>query len=307
MDNIKQFIISINKCENDDEVKKVVDTIADKLSSETKYNGEIIGLIGKGHAYNNGLYNFFITPNIRIKFDSLFSSTYHIYDRDYLYDFAKMIKKQNIDENTNPMNLSIYVGRFLEQYFKRTTDPMDYRGALLDSYSEKYAEKFYQERNIPIHNDLTAEEQMSLRGDFPITVFKGNGYAKCTEWSVLAQNLLKLVGYESACLGGEVMYNGNIEGHAYNIIRLEKDKNFLVDYSLGAPRYQNGKCIGIEPYYAILNDKEYESFIHGEKTISKEDVYYENDKRIVDHNSMRYYSVNKSIELDKQDDKGPQK
>ena len=225
MDNIKQFITLINKCETDEDIKKVVDGIVDKLSSEKKYNQEEIGLHLGGRAHNHGFCDSFVTPDIKIKWDN-WESGYHIYDRDYLYDFAKIIKKQNINENINPLRLSLLVGRYLEYYFKRPSHNNDYRGKILEEYSRLHAEEFYKSHNIPLQGEFTPEQQMDICGDFPITVFKGTGCAKCCEWSLLAQNLLKMIGFDSICLFGYAMNDGKTESHVWNVIRLGKIKIF---------------------------------------------------------------------------------
>lgn len=297
MDNIKQFITLINKCETDEDIKKVVDGIVDKLLSEKKYNQEEIGLYLGGRAHNHGVYDFFITPDIKIKWSN-WESGYHIYDRDYLYDFAKQIKKQNINENINPLMLSLFVGRYLEYYFKSPSHNNDYRSKILDEYSRLHAEEFYKKHNIPVLEEFTPEQQMDLRGDFPITVFKGTGCAKCSEWSTLAQNLLKVIGFDSACLFGNAMHDGKTEAHVWNLIRLGKDKNLLVDYAMGSIVYQDNKPIRIDPYYAILTDEEYEDFISTEKVISKSDNHYENGIIVNEPDSVRYYSVEKEIKID---------
>ena len=296
MDNIKQFITLINKCETDEDIKKVVDENVDKLSSEKKYDQKEIGVYLGARAHNHGVYNFFITPDIRIKWNN-WESGYHIYDRDYLYDFARNLKKLHINENINPLMLSLYVSHYLERYFKRPNSNVDYRGWVLDEYSRLHAEEFYKEHNIPIKDDFTAEQQMDLCGDFPISIFKGTGCAKCCEWSVLAQNILKMIGFDSLCLFGYAMNDGNTEYHVWNVIKFGKDKNILTDYSMGSIAYQDNKPVRIDPYYTVLNDEEFEAFIRREKTIKRNNIHYENS-RIITEDSVRYYSVEKEIKID---------
>ena len=80
--------------------------------------------------------------------------------------------------------------------------------------------------------------------------------------------------------------------------KIRKDKNFLIDYSMGSIVYQDNKPVRIDPYYTVLSDEEYEAFIRTEKIIKKNNNHYENDVIVTEPDSVRYYSVEKEIKID---------
>lgn len=294
MDNIKEFIKRVNACSTEEELNTYIDSLVDK--QESNYERDAIGIIdGRTLCFNNGYYDFFIKPEIKIRWDTDYP-TYHIYDRDYLYEFASYIKRLKLNENTNPMAVAAYVYLFLDMYFGITNSNIDNRGAVLDNYPASLIEKFYSEHNIKLMDDMTAEQQMYLCGDYPISVFKKAKCAKCTERATLAQNILRVCGYDSACMFGELELNGKKEFHSWNAIKVNDNLIFLVDYSAASLVYKDGQLSSVNPYVMPLSKEEFEQLKNGETILELPEIKYEDGERIIDYENKRKYLTGKSFE-----------
>ena len=291
--NVDTFIEKINACTTDDEIKSVIDNIVNEINHQ-KTNTRSIGVtnspIAQKTYLENGYYSDFINPNIKIS-NATLGYGYHIYDNEYLYEFAKGIKKLHLSDSKYLLN---YIMPFLDYYFGFPKDTKDNRDNVLFEYAVKNAKEFYKSHsNIQLYQNMDPVDQMQLSGDFPISAFKGKYAAQCSERSVLAQNLLKVCGYESAVMFGESSSRNNTEGHAWNSVKLN-DTFYLLDFSNTVYAYKDGKFAGHKPYFISMNPTDYSKFIKGEKIAAGKDYHYVNGK-IVYEKGIRQYAVGRSI------------
>lgn len=285
-----KFIEKINECHSYGEIKQTVDRIVEKLSSESKDVKELgarLGLFGKS-AFSVTHYGDFITPKTTIGGSSLGDVSYHIYDNDYLYDFAMGIKRQNLP---NDANLLQQIMPMLDYYFGFPKDNVDRRSQVLDEWMEQNADAFYDEHPEMRQSEWfdSGEEQMSVSRETPISAFKKQGVAQCSERAVMAQNLLKMCGYDSQVVFGSCKSRGVAEEHAYNLVSID-GKNSLLDFSNTVYDYKDGKMVGRRPYSVALSDEDKRVFLSGDKVIEATDFHFENGKR-VNENRMRRYGV----------------
>lgn len=63
----------------------------------------------------------------------------------------------------------------------------------------------------------------------PLSKIKGLGIGACTEKSLLIQNCLAFLGFETYVLGGNITYDGVGEGHNFNVIKRNDDTFSLID------------------------------------------------------------------------------
>ncbi len=100
----ESFLEGLNKCNTSEELKQFVDKSIDNIieqQTETKLIGAQNGINFTGNIYkDNGYFDKFISPETQILNDSI-GSGFHIYDRDYLYQFANGIKSLNLSVNSN--------------------------------------------------------------------------------------------------------------------------------------------------------------------------------------------------------------
>ena len=282
------FIEKINECHNYGEMKQTVDEIVEKLSSESKDVKELgarLGLFGKS-AFSVTHYGDFITSKTVISGSSLGDVSYRIYDNDYLYDFAMGIKRQNLP---NDANLLKQIMPMLNYYFGFPKDNVDRRSQVLDEWMERNADAFYDEHPEMRQSEWfeTGEQQMYYKKETPISAFKKQGVAQCSERAVMAQNLIKACGYDSQVVFGSCKSRGVAEGHAYNLASVD-GKNYLLDFSNTVYVYKDGKTVGKRPYYTTVSDEDKEAFLSGDKVVEAIDYHFENGKLVNEKRTRRY-------------------
>ena len=278
------FLEGLNKCNTKEEIDSYVDSIVDGFPYDENTPNTIgTGMLFSRTAYTNGgLYNGFIHPSIKI-LNATFGYSYHIYDRDYLYTFAYGIRKLNLPNDTN---LLPYVMRMLDSYFGFPKDNVDRRDDVLYNFAVAHAEEFYKQRNIPINEQMGAIDQMQFSGDFPLSALRGTYSAQCMERSALAQNIMKLCGYNSAIMYGDCESRGHTEGHCWNAI-YDKDGNvMIIDFSNTIFLYKNGEFYRRDPYaYAVSRDE----YLAQDGVLEMPDYHYEDGKRLRDSKNRKYY------------------
>ena len=287
------FLDGLNKCNNLEELKLYVDSIIDKIQEQqfsTKAIGATKNIFTKNTYENGGYYDGFISPNIEI-LNSNGGLGYHIYDRDYLYEFARDIRGYNLDSNTN---LLPYIMPFLDKYFGLPKDQVDRREDVFFETCTAYAENFYKKNGISFDENMSAIDYMQLKGDFPLRALKGKNVAQCSERSCLAQNILKMCGYDSMINFGEAESRGKVEGHAWNIIRYGNGY-LLIDFSNTAHEIENQNNLGRRPFSFKISVQEYQDYIEGKKDLITKDFHYENGEKVYE-NGNRIYAVGRSID-----------
>ncbi len=290
----ESFLEGLNKCNTSEELKQFVDNSVDKIieqQTETKLIGAQNGINLTGKIYkDNGYFDKFISPETQILNDSI-GSGFHIYDRDYLYQFANGIKSLNLSANSNILQ---YIMPFLDSYFGLPKDQVDRREDTFWEVCEPYAEDFYKKRGIAYDEMFnSAIQYMQYNGEFPLSALKGKNVAQCVERSCLAQNILKMCGYESSINFGEAESRGKVEGHAWNIIRYD-DGYLLIDFSNTAHEIENGNVIGRKPFSFSVSIQDFEEYKSGEKDLIARDFHYEKGKKVFESRN-RVYAVGRSI------------
>lgn len=285
------FLEGLSKCNSNEDIKKYVDSIVDSFPHDNtpKTIGTSKGIFSKVSYKNDGEYNGFIEPETKISNASL-GYSYHIYDRDYLYSFAYGIKKLDMPNDTN---LLPYIMKYLDSYFGYKKDNVAQQEDILYNFAVAHAEEFYKKNGISLDKSIDAVDQMQISGEFPLSALKGTHSAGCMERSALAQNIMKLCGYNSSIMYGECESRGQNEGHCWNSI-YDKDGNILIiDFSNTVFSYKDGKFIGIEPYANSVSSADY---LAQDGLIEMPDYHYENGKRVRDSKN-RKYAIGKKIKM----------
>lgn len=289
------FLSELNTCKTPNEVKKYIDSIVEDFKIE-KNETEMFGSTGNPFSNtafcNNGIYSGFISPKTKIS-NATLGAAYHIYDKDYLYEFAIGIRKMNLPENTNLLQ---YVMPFLDHYFGFPKDSIDRRDDTLYEFAVNNAEKFYKEHNIEVDEQQFGDAitQMQITGEYPISALKGKNVAQCVERGAIAQNILKVCGYNACIMFGETESRGVAEGHCWNSILDNENNMLLMDFSNSVYSYKDGKFDSRKPYYCEISLKEYSESINGGPDIESPDFHYENGKKVYEEKN-RKYAVGRSI------------
>ena len=240
----------INDCDNDEELKEVIDKYVDMFSfmgykfnpicEEMKVIGRDIDINPKYNfnvLTNNRWYGF-IPNDIKIVYGSYSNNKgvcnqgwyYYLNDNDYLYCFARFIKNKNIEDSDEFIS---YVQFFLNYYFDNKFNPIDREiidSLILDSKGNY----------IP----PTKEHD--------ITDFKYKGSAKCSEYSVMAQNIMSLFGYNTM-----VIFSMK---HAYNLFFKTAEEVYVLDYQARLKIYDiYSNLINEIPYMAKIENYSEES------------------------------------------------
>lgn len=217
----------------------------------------------------------FISPESRIKYSNGSMYLYSMKTNDYIYDFAKYVKKNKIN---NKGTLVKFVENFINSYFG-ISNGIDMR----DTYFDR----------IAFQTTTTDDEYFEKLNNLEIGDLKGKNIAMCTERAALAQNLLSLFGFEIYYCMGCVNNNGNEESHCFNIARA-KDSFILLDYSLPVSVFENGRAIDYAPFQGSISIDELEDvLLNG---INKDFPSYEYIKtpqgiKKVAINELRTYNV----------------
>ena len=283
------FIDSINNCNSYQEMTNLIDERVKELSSQSKKvarMGAKQGVMGKSAFSGITHYDGFITPETIIDGSWDGGITYHIYDNDYLYRFASGIKRQSLPKNANLLQ---QIMPMLDSYFGFPKDSTDNREKVLDEWMIQNAESFYEKHPEKRQSEWFENgfDQMSISGDTPISAFEGKNVAQCIERAALAQNLLKICGYDSEIAFGYCASRDKTEAHAFNLVKIG-DKDYLIDFSNTVHKYADGKFVGRQPYYVILDQNNKDAFLSGKKIVESIDYHYENGKRVNENRTRKY-------------------
>ena len=188
-------------------------------------------------------------------------SYYYLDDDSYIYDFCKFVQDKDIE---NSYELFDYMLEFIREYY-------GYIKLLERSEMFKLIQKSEKEYFKPIK-------------EHSINDFKGKGNAMCSEFSVMAQNLLRFFDYESyIMIGTEKIGNHNPESHAFNLITFrdeytKEEKHAVIDFSNYVNVFDlNFHKIGEMPfigYIDALDQETIEDMIIGDKHLVFEDYAY---------------------------------
>ena len=191
-------------------------------------------------------YSGYIPKGIRIVYgmeyhDGMIASNngnyYYVDDDNYIKDFCKFIKdKEVVDE----FELFDYILEFIRNYFGNIRKLPE-----RDSMNRLILEKdnyFYKPVN-----------------EHSFSSFEKKGNAMCTEYSLMAQNIMSFFDIESYYVIGkeEDKING-VENHAFNLINFNKkdtneERNYLIDFTTPVKVYnENFEELGKSPFMGKL-------------------------------------------------------
>ena len=186
---------------------------------------------------------------------------YYIIDSDsYIYDFCKFIKDKNV---VDEIDFFEYVLSFIENYF----------GVLKGNNRDEMFKMI-------LKNDRQYHEPVR---EHKFSDFKKKGNAMCSEYAIMANNILSVFGFDSyVIIGYEKDEKTGLEGHAFNFVSYTNDKyervNALVDFANSVSVFDiNFNKLGNSPYIIYLDklDNEFvDNFINNEVHLINNDYYY---------------------------------
>lgn len=208
---------------------------------------------------------------------------YFIDNHDYIKDFCKYIKDYEV---TNEYELFDFILEYLKNYF-----------GSIEKISREDMFKLIKDENGRNY-DLVNEHKLSQ--------FKGKGNALCTEYSIMAQNLMAVFGITSYLVIGKVKTGDyDEEAHAFNLISLA-DKDYLIDFSNYVRVLDTDfKYLGKTPFIGELDvlDQEFvNAFVNEEEVLEFEDYNYlivGNTLAKISFDRKRNYFIDGQLELDK--------
>jgi len=221
----------ILKCD-EKEVEYLISRTLDKINSSCER--KVLGVNDSLKFQPTKPHKGFIGENIKIR-PHAFIEPYEVKTRDYFYEFAKYIRSNNID---NEYHLYCCILHFSREYLLS----QDVENGMANSFIKYYEIKEF--------------------GDF-----KKNNKAACLEFSIIAQNLLALFGFETYICFGYLEHDTSVlpTPHAYNIIKI--DNNYcLVDYMNPVLVYEGDKVVNYWLFEGNINENELNDFLNGNIT-----------------------------------------
>ncbi|MBR3210999.1 MAG: hypothetical protein IKF71_03565 [Bacilli bacterium] len=192
-----------------------------------------------------------------------FNNGYYYYmdEQDYLYDFCKYVKDKEIGDEYEFFE---YVRDFLSDYF----------GHFKKCDRDKMHHLFIKNNGL----FLDPVRKHSIKD------FKGKGNAMCSEYAIMAHNILKLFDFETFLMIGNLLLEGKESvPHAYNLItfreqKTKKKRHALLDFINDVDVYdiQYNK-IGKVPFMAFideLNSDFLDRFVQGDVHLCFEEYRY---------------------------------
>ena len=205
---------------------------------------------------------------------------YIVDDEEYVYEFCRLIKDADVRSNEELFEFILF---YLNDYFGE-------RG-------NQTREEMFQ---LIMKADHTYYD--SVIGH-KLSDFKGKGNAVCTEYAVMANNILTVFGFDSTIVLGQLKIGmKDVQDHAFNIVSYTDSeynrKDMLVDFSSSSDVYDfNYNKIGDVPYtidLTYLDDDFFEKFYYMQKHLYFDDYCYVSEggmllKLKVDNNTRDYY------------------
>ena len=213
-------------------------------------------------------------------------SYYYLDDDSYIYEFCKSIQDKEIE---NEYQLLQSILEFCKDYYGRI-----YRYERDDMFKL-------------IHKN--EKEYFKPTIEHSITNFKGKGNAMCTEYSVMAQNLMRFFDIESyLVIGTERIGDTHPEGHAFNLARIRDSGDedcLLIDFTNPVNIYDlNFQKVGEYPFIGDLDaidDDLVQDLVYGEKHLVYDDyAYYEiGDSQVqITYDRERDYYIDTRLQPD---------
>ena len=196
------------------------------------------------------------------------NGNYYYIDYDqYIYDFIDFIMEKDV---VNEADFFGYVLDFLKEYF-----------GIIEIIKREDMFKMILNKN---------EDNLDPVNEHKLSSFKGKGNAMCTEYAVMAQNILSVFGIDCyMMIGTQKLGSDQGEWHAFNLVSYvdedENEKSYLVDFC---------NCVAI--FDEKFNKIGYNPFIREIDQINQELVndLINNNKHLVLPN-YNYYLLGESI------------
>ena len=186
---------------------------------------------------------------------------YYIDDDSYIIDFCKYIKTKDL---YNEYDLFNYVLKFIKTYF----------GCIQNIDREEMFKMIYKANKL-YYNPIN-EHKLSW--------FKGMGNGVCSEYSILAQNILSMFDFDMYIIIGKEKTGDEFgESHAFNLMTYKEKEtgcyvNTLVDFSNHVSVLNSQyEVVGSFPYITyldVIDDDLIESLIDDESHIIDYDYDY---------------------------------
>lgn len=301
------------KTMTDEEIKKRLSYDISSLENISKINNENLGILGYDASYNptdfdilnkntdewvdvnfSCFYSGYVPKGVRVvyglstKTNGIYSNEgmYYIVDDDsYIYDFCKFIKDKEISTEGDFFE---YVLWFLKKYF----------GVFKENNRDEMFKMIL--KNNLVFLDPVQEHKLSS--------FRNKGNAMCSEYSIMANNILSVFGFDSYVIMGQEKDDKGAFGHAFNFVsytnKMYNRINILMDFSNSINIYDaKFHKIGDAPYILELEDLNGEfvdDFVMNEKHIIAPDygiMIMRNDPIELVLKSQRDYYVRKDFLL----------
>jgi len=308
--NIYEFLRELD----DDEVESFVDDRIEQLEYAHKNDKSILGYYAdetpkacyfvddkKGAMTVRCFHKGYLKKGTKIVFGFSISPDgdidnkgdyYYLNDQQYIYDFCKFIRHFDI---TNEYDLFDKILLFMRNYFG-----------------------FHKRINRDDMFHLIYDENgksFPLKHEHDLNWFKGKGSAMCSEFAVMAQNILSVLGIDTyVVLGAYTSTNNKTDNHAFNFVSIEEENEFgeieesglLVDFSEFCNIYNvKREKIGESPFIGYLDkfdDDFVLRFLYDEEHLFIQDYNYEKigDTTLqISFDRDRDYFVNNNIITEK--------
>ena len=269
--NLLERILSCSE----EEVDKIITEAINEANSTATKIGNLGFLNGK-----NAVSSFkgFIPLDTRIKYGSNNMEDYGMETTDFFYEYAKFIRKYNIDSKSK---LIFSLEHFINDYF---------------GYSGK-VDRDYIFDTVAFQTTTTDEEYFEALKNNKIGDLKGRGAAECTERGALVSQILSLFGTEVYYSIGCVDLGDRQEAHCFNIVKRANDYAIL-DYSVPVASFNpDGSVKEYYPFVGNLSNEEFLDFINNGMVKSFDDYYMDGSKMIPEDGKRMYvvgsYQINK--------------
>lgn len=262
-----ELLEEIGKCSNLEEVDALITKAVEKANKESKKVNQL-GFLENGKVHP--LFQGFIPLSTRIRYSNFSIETYSMETTDFFYDFAHALYQNHI---TNRGSLIHFLETYINYYFGLP--------------GKEDRETIFND--IAWQTTTTDEEYFAALEKNKIGDLKGKGAAECTERSALAQQILSLFGIETYYCIGCIGRNAMQEGHCFNIVKRKKDYA-LLDYSVPASYYADGRWKAYYPFVGVLSKEEFKEFVTQGVTKQFEEYEYVDGKQ-QGENCFRAYVV----------------
>ena len=213
------------KTMTDEDIEKYLSYAISNLEKISKLNNNDNDVIGYDVSYNPTDYNLldtqpkeafdvdsvniysgYVPKNTRVvyalatdlKGNGIFSNEgrYYIVDDDsYIYEFCKYVREYSLDTEGDLFQcISLFLKEYLGGIMNRSRDQMF---QMILKSNMLYCE--------PIN-------------EHKLSSFKHEGNAMCSEYAIMANNILSVFGFDSYVIMGDIKQNGEVGGHAFNFV-----------------------------------------------------------------------------------------